>query len=60
MEYPFISMDLGVALFYETPHISRDIPYITGGHNPFTIPGNIHRVMIKINMKYLGKLSKLT
>ena len=34
MEYPFISMDLGVALFYETPHISRDIPYITGGHNP--------------------------
>ena len=42
------------------PHISRDIPYITGGHNPFTIPGNIHRVIIKINMKYLGKLSKLT
>jgi hypothetical protein len=60
IEYPFISMDLGVAWFYETPYISRDVPYITGGHNPFTIPGNIHRVIIKINLKYLGKLSKLT
>ena len=50
----------GGSPFFGNPHISKDIPYITGGHNPLTIPGNIHKVIIKINLKYLGKLSKLT